>query len=272
MLSTDAGARRTTYGNQAAQRVLAVLSSFAAAEGTLGVTELARELGMSKNMVHRALSTLLETGWLTRDTSGERYQIGFAALLPAGGEPQFALAPLARAYLDRLHAFIGESVFLSVIVGDNRVTIDEIVPPGPRVLSSSRGTPVPLHCTKMSRVLLAQLPENEIQEYLARAAPLKRPLQIRDPESETEGGVWEDIERIRGQGHVVWRNPVHANAAYVIFPLLDASHRPHGIVTMGGPRERFDLDRIHAALPRMLEILLPLQQHLRFFPALLGQG
>ena len=131
MLSTDAGDSRTTYGNQAAQRVLAVLSSFAAAEAPLGVTELARELGMSKNMVHRALSTLVETGWLTRDASGERYQIGFAALLLAGGEPQFALVPLARPYVRRLHAFTGESVFLSVIVGDNRVTIDEIVPPAP---------------------------------------------------------------------------------------------------------------------------------------------
>jgi len=46
------------YRNQAAQRVLRVLSAFAGPERDLGVTELAQRLGMNKNMVHRALTTL----------------------------------------------------------------------------------------------------------------------------------------------------------------------------------------------------------------------
>lgn len=261
---------RAIYRNQAAQRVLIVLSAFSTAQDSLGVSALARDLGMSKNMVHRALSTLVKEGWLTRDASGERYQIGYAVLGLGGDEAVLELGSLARPYLERLHAFTGESVYLSVIVGDNRVTIDEILPPGPRVLRSSRGTPVPLHCTKMSRTLLAHLADSDIDDYLARAAPLPRVLPFRDSESETVQGVWDDVKRIRASAAVVWRNPVLTSAAYAIFPLLDASARPHGIVTVGGPRERFDLDRISATLPRMTEILAPLAQHLRFFPAMPG--
>ncbi len=272
-LSTEADARsatRPTYRNQAAQRVLTVLSAFAVAEDSHGVTALARDLGMSKNMVHRALSTLVKEGWLARDSTGDRYQLGYAVLGLGGDEPVLELGSLARPYLERLHAYTGESVYLSVIMGDNRVTIDEILPPGPRVLRSSRGTPVPLHCTKMSRTLLAHMADGDIDEYLARAAPLPRILPFRDAESETAQGVWDDVKRIRANSAVVWRNPVLTSAAYAIFPLLDHSSRPHAIVTVGGPRERFDLDRINTTLPRMTEILAPLSQHLRFFPAMAG--
>ena len=66
------------YRNQAAQRVLAVLSCFAGPERDLGVTELALRLGMNKNMVHRALTTLAAQGFVTRAPDRTRYQLGSA--------------------------------------------------------------------------------------------------------------------------------------------------------------------------------------------------
>ena len=52
-----------------------------------------------------------------------------------------------------------------------------------------------------------------------------------------------------------------------IFPILDAGGRPHAIVTIGGPRERFDLPDIARLLPRMRAILEPLETQARLFPA-----
>ena len=48
--------------NKATVRVLGVLSMFAADVESYGVTELASQLGMSKNMAFRALSTLVDQG------------------------------------------------------------------------------------------------------------------------------------------------------------------------------------------------------------------
>lgn len=264
-IRTEAGTR-ARYRNQAAQRVLSVLSAFEGAEGH-GVTELARALGMSKTMVHRALATLLDEGFVTRDASGELYQLGYRVLTLGGADSEFDLASLCRPALLRLHALTQESVYLSIIVGSSRVTIDEVLPPGPRVLRSLRGSPVPLHSTKMSRVLLAQLPDDEIARYLTGAVPLAAVQRFPDPQGETVAGVWEDIRAIRKSDHVVWRNPHMSSAAYAIFPLLDEGKRPHAIVTVGGPRERFDVERISMLLPRMLAIVAALQEHLRLFPA-----
>ena len=247
--------------------MLQVLSAFNG-PGTRGVTELAQALGMSKNMVHRALSTLLEEGYVARDASGQRYQIGPQVLaLGEGDAGEFDMVSLCRPFLAQLHALTRESIYLSIIVGTSRVTIDEILPPGPRVLRSLRGAPVPLHCTKMSRVLLAHFSDDEISAYLDAAAPLKRDMPFPDPPSETKAGVFEDIRNIRGAEEVLWRNPHLSSAAYVILPLPDETGRPHAIITIGGPRERFDLTEIKTLLPGMRTISQPLKEHLRLFPA-----
>jgi DNA-binding IclR family transcriptional regulator len=259
---TQGGAPR--YRNQAASRVLSVLASFIGHGGPRGVTEISRELKMTKNMVHRALTTLAAGNYLVRDPTGERYQLGLRLLaLKPGSAREFNIVSAARPTLERLHEVTGESVYLSIIVGRNRVTVDDIEAQGPRVLRSPRGHPVPLHCTKMSRTLLAHLSDAEIEDYLEKAAPLHRPQRFPDPASETAKAVWKDIAEIRSAPYVLWRNPHLASAAYAIFPVLDEARHPHAIVTVGGPRERFDLPRIKELLPQMLDALEPLERQAR---------
>jgi DNA-binding IclR family transcriptional regulator len=256
------------YRNQAAQRVFSVLAAFIGHSGPRGVTEISRELGMSKNMAHRALTTLLDENYLARDASGERYQLGLRLLAFGAGEGgEFDIVALARPALEDLHALTGESVYLSIIVGRNRVTVDDIQAQGPRVLRSPRGHPVALHCTKMSRTLLAQLDDADIDAYLKRASPLHRPQRFPDPASETKEAVWRDLIEIRSASFVLWRNPHLSSAAYAIFPVLDEAGHPHAIVTIGGPRERFDLDRIAELLLRLRAKLEPLERQARLFPA-----
>src|SRR5262245_1559522 len=256
------------YRNQAAGRVLKVLGAFLGHDRPRGFSELARELNFNKNMVHRALATLMSENFITRDASGELYQLGYRWLaFNIGDASEFDIVALARPYLEQLHALTGESVYLSIIVGRNRVTVDDIQAQGQRVLRSRRGDPVPLHCTKMSRVLLAHLSDRDVDDYLKAASPLKRTLAFPDPPSQSRNGVWRDIRDIRAVPYVLWRNPHLARAAYAILPILDQEKRPHAIITIGGPRERFDLPQIEALLPRIGSILAPLENHARLFPA-----
>jgi len=84
------------------------------------VKELVRLLGMNKNMIYRALTTLAAQGYVTRDPSGERYQLGpqlFA--LGTAGASESDIVALSRPTLEQLHALTGESVYLSIIVGRN---------------------------------------------------------------------------------------------------------------------------------------------------------
>src|SRR4030081_4083684 len=133
------------YRNQAAQRVLAVLSAFCGADRSLGVTELAQRLGMNKNMVHRALTTLAADGYVVRDPGGARYQLGHRVLVLRGDADEFVIRALCRPALEELHGLTGESVFLSIIVGGRRVNVDWIEARGRRGGARPRGRsgPVP---------------------------------------------------------------------------------------------------------------------------------
>ena len=252
------------YRNQAAQRVLAVLSAFNGPDVSLGVTELAHRLGTNKNMIHRALTTLAARGYVTRDPTGQRYQLGYRVLALHHDDDEFDLRALCRPALEELHVLTGESVFLSIIVGRARVNVDWIEARGRRVSAGQRGRSVPLHCTTMSRALLACLDDREIADYLASAAPLTRYDAV-FPETAgmTAQDVWDDVTRIRRAGFATWRNPQQYGANYVGFTLLDGAGRPHGMITVGGPYERFGPARVDALLPAMQTILAPVQLHCR---------
>ena len=58
-------------------KTLRVLEAFSYAEPVLGVSEIARKLGMGKSSVHRALSTLLEHGYVAK-TADDRYRLGLS--------------------------------------------------------------------------------------------------------------------------------------------------------------------------------------------------
>lgn len=261
-------ARPGRYRNQATQRVLELLKMFTGGSETRGVTELAEAAGMTKSMVHRALSTLEEAGYLARDRSGERYQLGFRILHLQVDDETFDLRALCRATLERLHALTRESVFLSIIVGGNRVNVDWIEGQGRRVSVGQRGRSVPLHCTKVSRMLLASLPDSEIEAYLANAAPLDQFDDIfPDMGATTADSVWRDIHAMRGAEYVTWRSPQKYGAAYVAFPIPGADGRLHGIVTIGGPMGRFDPEATVAQSAVKSAVAQLQQQCVAFTPA-----
>ena len=250
----------TRYGNQATQRVLRLLKEFIGGEDTRGVSELSRAMGMNKNMVHRALTTLVEGGYLVRDQGGDRYQLGYRLLNFSIDERATDIRELARPALEQLHAVTSESVFLSIIVGSNRVNVDWIEGQGRRVSLGQRGRSVPLHTTKMSRMLLAHLPDAVISAYLAAAGPLDQfDAVYPTAQPTTIKSINADIEAMRGADHSAYRNPKQFDAAYAMFPIPGAGGRLHGIITIGGPAERFDPDDV-VKRDAVLQIIRQLRQ------------
>ena len=255
------------YGNQASQRVLSLLAQFSAGGDSRGVTELSRVTGMNKNMVHRALTTLVDAGFLVKDGTGERYQLGFRLLDLHIRETFVDFRVLARSSLEQLHAITGESVFLSIVVGSNRVNVDRIEGTGRRVSLGQRGQAVPLHVTKMSLILLAQFDDEKIRRYLAGAAPLDQYDDVHGvAQRTTERGLWQEVARLRGRASISWQTPNRFDASYVCWPILGAGGSLHGIVTVGGPRERFDPDEA-VSRPAVNAIIERLRQQCGFVEA-----
>lgn len=252
--------------NKATLRVLEVLSSCVTRELPFGVSELSRTDPMTKNMAFRILQTLAKHGYLFRDPESQKYDLGPNILWLArdGLTDDFDIIKFSSPYLRQLHDLTGESIFLSIIVGRNHLTIESVEAHGVRVSHNPRGLLVPLHASPASRVLLSYLSDELIEEYIAASSPLKRftPATITEPEL-----LWEEVARVRRQGFAQGYGDHYTHGNYISFPVLDHAGRPHAAITVGGPPNRFTLERIERLLPSMLEIMKEMNRHSQRFAA-----
>lgn len=112
------------------QRVIAVLEFLSRhPHDRFGLSELARRVDVSKPTCLGILTTLVESGFLLRDSMDKTYRLG-PALISLGhiAQESMRVDPAAREELRTLAATYGATAGLSAVV-DNRITLLEIVGP-----------------------------------------------------------------------------------------------------------------------------------------------
>lgn len=262
MIGTDSpGVERSQ--NKATTRVLAVLSAFAADAAGYGVTELSNILGMTKNMVYRALTTLVEQGYLVRDETGQRYQLGFRILeLQSESAIEPDLRALCRPYLRRVFQLTGETVSLMVRSGDFAVFIDGIETRRLGTYRMQIGGIRPLHTNASGRVLLAFSEDDAIKDYVARHRPMSLPTGgVLTPQE-----LWTRVKEIRADGYACVVRPGALVMKSIAFPVWDSEGGLHGVLSTGGPLERFG-DELERLLPELRQIMEELCRHTRLYAA-----
>ena len=234
MIARRESAAGSAEFNKATVRILRVLSAFSQPNQSFGVSELSRSLGLSKNLVFRALATLIAEGYVMRDASGTRYLLGYRIFELCTREYKPAdIRTLCAPFLRRIHELTGESVMLSICVGGNSVVIDGIEGKGPLLSRVTHGHPIPLHAGPGSRAILSFLPDDEIKRYIIEHRPLVRfsPTTLVD-----ENALWTDIRLVREQGYALGYRDHLTGVLGVAFPLIDSGRRVLGAISVGGPR------------------------------------
>jgi IclR family acetate operon transcriptional repressor len=218
----------------AIDRALAVLGILAEATEPMGVTEIARRVGLPKSVVHYHVSALVRNHYLEARPD-RRYGLGHAALrLGRGSYGHLELRARALPHLRVLHRDTWETVTLTVLVGRERVYVDQLVSPQEIKLAVELGRPFPLHAGASGRAILAYLPEE------TREALLAEPLERLTTETVVDPAALRLLlQRIRGSGVAVSRSERQEGAASVAAPVFDA-HGIAGAMSVCGPEYRFD--------------------------------
>lgn len=153
----------------AVERAMDVLLLFGrSGRADLGVTEIAQELHITKAVVHRILTALRNRDLVLADPVTRRYALGPAAIsLGRAYLARTDLRTMAAPELRRLAAQCGETATLSIRRGDTRLYVDQVVPQQELRIEVALGIPYPLHAGSSSKVVLAFMPEHEIEEYLS---------------------------------------------------------------------------------------------------------
>jgi IclR family pca regulon transcriptional regulator len=154
-----------TY-SQSLERGLSILSSFKSARPLLGVSELAREIGLSRSTTHRYVATLAALGYLEQDHLTRRYRLGPRVLdLGFSAINSMELREISVPHLQRLSDETGHTVNMAILDGADIVYVERCRSSrhGQREIDLNLhvGSRLPAYCTSMGKVLLAYLPDEE---------------------------------------------------------------------------------------------------------------
>ena len=234
-----AGGRRTTSGRSVAtiERAADVLFLFTDRDRShLGVTEIATELGISKAVVHRILTSLRERDLVVVDEETRRYSLGPAVLgLAEAYRSKLDVRQLAIETMRSLSEQTGETATLSIRSGQHRIYVDQVTPPREVKMTVELGRPFPLYAGSSSKAFLAHITPEARAAYLAEIEldPLTDSTIVDIEELRTE------LETIRARGYAVSRGERQRDAASVAAPIFDRGE-PIAVISICGPLERFD--------------------------------
>jgi IclR family transcriptional regulator, pca regulon regulatory protein len=215
---TDTTRPRNADYVQSLERGLAVIRAFDAEHRELGLSEVARATGPTRAAARRFLLTLVTLGYMHFD--GSRFslrprvlELGFAYL------SSLSLPEMAEPHMEALVAQLNESSSISVLDDTDVVYVARV--PTRRIMSITLavGTRLPAYATSMGRVLLAALPDAELEERLARIDV--RPLTPRTVAS--QAALRKIIDQVRRQGYAVTDQELEQGLRSAAVPIHDAS-------------------------------------------------
>src|ERR1700734_355414 len=149
-------------------RGLIVIQAFTQQSSQMTISQLSVKTGLSRAAVRRCLYTLTKLGFAGAE-DGSRYSLRPRMLtLSHTYTGSNTLSTSAQPILERMSAAHRESFSVATLDGDEIVYIAR--PTVNRVMAVDLhiGSRLPAYCTSMGRVLLAYLPSEQLEQYLAR--------------------------------------------------------------------------------------------------------
>lgn len=185
---------------QSVERALTLLRAIASADEPLGLAALQRATGLHKTIVFRLLRTLEAHGFIEQDPDTARFSIGVAAFEvgQAYGQ-QEPLLRIAEQPMRELVAGSPHGAYLGVLDDFEVVYVSVVESSGPLRVHITPGERVPAYSTAFGKVLLAELPDEEI-----RAGAARHGLRALTERTITEPGeLVAHLARVRRDGFAV---------------------------------------------------------------------
>ena len=228
---------------QSLERGLAVIRAFDAAHPELTLSEVAAATGVTRAAARRFLLTLAELGYVRTDgrmfsLSPRVLELGYAYL------SGLSLPEVAEPHLEALVAEVNESSSVSVLDGDDVVYVARV--PTSRIMTVmiSVGTRFPAYATSMGRILLAGLPDGELDAYLSTVR-LDRLTQ------RTVGSALAlraELARVRAQGWAIVDQELEEGLRAVAAPIRDRSGRTVAAVNISAHASRTPVEAVRRTL------------------------
>lgn len=222
--------------------------------GELQVGRVAQDLGVARSTAHRLLTTLQSQGLLQQAGPRRPYTPG-PALVEIGSRVVGAvdLRERARPLLERLARETGETSHLLVLHGSEVIFVDGVE--GTNVIRAGTriGARQPAHISAAGKVLLAELPHDELLRRYADDHLIGGTSKAITSRSK----LIDELTRTARRGYAVNRSESEPDLCAVAVVVRDFGGAAIGAISVSGPSSRLDgrLDEIATTLGRFVETL-----------------
>lgn len=221
-------------------RALDILMFLYYEQNEIGVTEIAKSLGLHKSTVHRTLSTLENRGFVQQNLDNGKYWLGMKiyTLGMLVGE-KMPLKNIIKPYAKELFEKFNEVVNVSVL--------DKTAEKYPKTIqifkeeSSSQilkvnpayGLISDSHSSAVGKCLLAFSPK----EILYRFKEVELPKHTKNTISSWEE-LLEELEDVKRKGYAVDNEELEIGLTCVAAPILDKKNTAIAAISLSGPTSR----------------------------------
>ena len=216
----------------------------------LDVAEISSSLKMPRSSVYKYIAALREHGFVDYDNQAGAYKLGIKFLHYASlVQSQIRLDELALPYMRKLSNEVKETVILSVLINRVAYCVERVEYESGLVFSMQRGAHLPPYSGASAKVLLASLPDHEINEILKET-----PITPFTKNTITDvRKLRENLMEIKRTGYAYSDQEVDIGARAVAVPILHNELRLVAGLCVAGPVQRMDKPKIEKTKSLLLQ-------------------
>src|SRR5262252_6544487 len=225
-----------------------LLKAFSEDEVEIGISTLAKRLGVAKSTAHRLASTLVSENLLEQDRATGKYRLGLALFrLGTLVRRRMNVSEVARPLLFSLREKTNETVHLAILDGTDIMYVYFLESTQAVRMRSDLGLRKPAYCTAEGQAILAFRPPEVVQVVIRKGLHARTPQTITDPDK-----LMKALETVRQKGCAVEDEESEIGVRCIAAPVRDDAGEVVAAVGVAGPVSRLSKKALTAFMPHVI--------------------
>ena len=246
---------------QSVKRALDLLELFSKGSESLGVTEIADKLKVTKGTAHSLVTTLVKQDFLQQDPETRRYRLGLKLFqlglsLVQHSQLGQAIHPWAEMLCERFQ----EVVHVALLAGDVALVIQRLEPKTPYLLFPQTGSSLPIHSTAVGKILLSFSPP-KVREKILKTAPL---LRKTSKTLTSKAPLMKEVRQIVRQDYALDREESLMGVICVGAPIRDRSGKVVAAISLSGSKKLMEEKGIQEIIVAVRGTAMKISSHMGY--------
>jgi DNA-binding IclR family transcriptional regulator len=226
-----------------------LLKAFSEEQVEIGISDLAKRLGVAKSTAHRLAVTLCADGMLEQNPDTGKYRLGIALFrLGSLVRRRMTVSNEARPLLRELREKVNETVHLAVLDGSEIMYVYNLESTQAIRMRSDVGVRKPAYCTAEGQVILAFQPPDVVERIVGEGLTARTPQTVTDPLA-----LRKVLEGVRTRGCAIEDEESELGMRCIAAPLRNDVGEVVAAIGLAGPVSRLSKKALTTFVPHVIE-------------------